>query len=51
MIVLPTHLFRQYRSFCIDAGVMENDLADYLKLRCVKAFAKLSQAGMILIVK
>jgi len=31
MILLPPHLFRQYRSFCANRGVKDVDCADYLK--------------------
>ncbi len=31
MIQLPPHLFRQFRVFCIDNGVIESEFADYLK--------------------
>ncbi|AJE02708.1 phage integrase N-terminal SAM-like domain-containing protein [Geobacter pickeringii] len=31
MILLPHHLFRQYRSFCDIRGIRDSDFADYLK--------------------
>jgi hypothetical protein len=31
MIQLPPHLFRQFRVFCNDNGVIESEFADYLK--------------------
>uniref|UniRef100_A0A831U0X3 Integron integrase n=1 Tax=Geobacter metallireducens TaxID=28232 RepID=A0A831U0X3_GEOME len=31
MILLPHHLFRQYRSFCNNCGITDGDFADYLK--------------------
>lgn len=31
MIQLPPHLFSQYRLFCADNGVNDNEFADYLK--------------------
>lgn len=31
MILLPPHLFKQYRSFCSSSGVTENEYNDFLK--------------------
>ncbi len=31
MILLPPHLLDQYRSFCSNSGIMDRDIADYLK--------------------
>lgn len=31
MILLPPHLYKQYRAFCADSGVKEDDLAEFLK--------------------
>ena len=31
MIQLPPHLYRQYRLFCADKGVNDNEFSDYLK--------------------
>jgi hypothetical protein len=34
MILLPCHLLDQYRSFFANSGVMDRDIADYLKWLC-----------------
>ena len=31
MILLPTHLFKQYRAYCANSNVNDGDFADYLK--------------------
>ena len=31
MILLPPHLYKQYRSFCSNSGISDNDLNHYLK--------------------
>lgn len=31
MILLPPHIFKQYRSYCAGNGVNGNEFADYLK--------------------
>jgi hypothetical protein len=34
MILLPSHLYRQYLLFCTGKGINGNEFADYLKWLC-----------------